>query len=217
MVAETRGLCIYYGETSALTDVDFGICEGEFVAIVGPSGSGKSTLILALAGLESPSLGSVVVEGHDLTRMQYSLRNRLRLTTVGLVFQNADLIPELSLQENVALPLEIAGRHRKAALEQAGRSLAAMGLDQKVVSRSAGMVSGGEQQRAAIARALANEPRLLLADEPTAALDAANRAIVVELFIKAAQGGAAVVVATHDAEVASVADRVVHMRDGVLG
>lgn len=216
LAVATEALTVTYGEETAVEGATFSAELGEFVVLMGPSGSGKSTLLLAMAGLQTVTRGRVEVAGRDLWTMSSKERTRFRLLEIGLVFQSADLVPELSLLDNVALPIEIAGSSRSRSVAMARASLEVLQIEDSTMNRSAGSVSGGQQQRAAIARALANRPPLVLADEPTGALDSATRNQVVSVLLEHARGGAAVIVATHDPEVASAADRVVNIRDGVL-
>jgi putative ABC transport system ATP-binding protein len=207
---------VRFGETVALARLSLAVAQGEMVALMGVSGSGKSTLLNSVAGLQPPTSGRVLVGGKDVWAASARERTAARLRRVGLVFQDSDLIPELSLLENVALPMEIAGSRRSEALERALVILTAVGLDEATVGRRSGAVSGGQQQRAAVARALAHEPTVVLADEPTGALDANSRKRVVEVFREATERGAAAIIATHDPEIADSSDRVLHLRDGAL-
>jgi len=207
---------VSFAGARAVAAVSLSIAPGETVALMGPSGSGKSTLLLALAGLQPINGGTVSVHGQHVWNLTARQRSALRLHTVGMVFQSADLIPELSLVDNVALPIEVAGAARRESLRRATTALEALGLDVPTMGRCAGEVSGGQQQRAAIARAMANNPRLVLADEPTAALDSHARQVVMHALARHARAGNAVVIATHDTEVAQAASRVVHMRDGEI-
>src|SRR5262245_26363627 len=155
----------------ALRDVNLSIPEGEFVAIVGPSGSGKSTLLNLLAGLDSPNTGRVLVGGRDIALLRDKARSDLRLREIGFVFQNFNLFPTFTAEENVAWPLEFLGIRWREACRRAQDALAQVGLSPAVARRGPAQLSGGEQQRVAIARALVTEPRLILADEPTGNLD----------------------------------------------
>ena len=197
----------------ALRGASLSVEEGEFVALTGPSGSGKTTLLNIVAGLDRPTRGRAVVLGRDLSRMGEDELARFRLENVGVVFQFYNLLEELTCVENVALPLIAAGVPAGEALERAARLLERVGLSHRLRARPASM-SGGEQQRAAVARALVTSPRLLLADEPTGNLDSASKRGVMELLRGAADEGRTVLVVTHDPEVASYADRVLRVRDG---
>ena len=200
-------------EVHALREVDLTVEPGRMVAVMGPSGSGKSTLRTIAGALETPTAGEVLVGGHPLGPMSRDDRARLRRRAIGYVFQDFNLLPGLTAAENVALPLELdglsAGKARTAGL----RALAELGLADRA-SRFPDQLSGGERQRVAIARAVVGDRRLLLADEPTGALDSANGEAVMRLILTACKRGLGAVVVTHDAQLASWADRVVFIRDG---
>src|SRR5579859_2116146 len=200
------------GPVNILRGVDFSVVPGERVAVVGPSGCGKSSLIAVAAGLERPTKGDVRLLGEDLGRLSEDRRARLRRGRVSLVFQAFHLLPNMTAEENVSTPLEIAGERRAAAM--ARDWLGRVGLTSRA-RHYPHQLSGGEQQRVALARALAASPSLLFADEPTGNLDAANAAAVTELmFYLVAQTGAAMVMVTHDDALAARADRVARMFDG---
>ncbi len=215
-IVEVSGLTVTYGDEVALSGVSLEASPGEFLVLMGPSGSGKSTLLHALAGLQRPSSGGVRIGGTDLWASTVQQRTAFRLERIGLVFQTSDLVPELSLLDNVALPMELAGASRRESLARAALALDDLGIDQSTMRRGAGSVSGGQQQRAAVARALANRPELVLADEPTGALDAESRRKVLTGLANHAKRGGVVIVATHDSEVVEYGTRVIHVRDGVL-
>ncbi|WKW12667.1 ABC transporter ATP-binding protein [Pseudogemmatithrix spongiicola] len=199
---------------AVLRDVSFDIPEGAFVAIVGPSGSGKTTLLGLLAGLDQPTRGAVLLDGVDLTRLDEDARARLRGEKVGFIFQSFQLIPTLTAQENVQVPLELQGR--SDAGEKARDLLSRVGLGDRL-DHFPSQLSGGEQQRVAIARAFANEPKILFADEPTGNLDGATGAKIVALLDQLNQeSGATVVIVTHDLSLAEHAQRVIRLRDGVV-
>ena len=200
-------------ETVALNDISLTIGAGEFVAIMGPSGCGKSTLLNLVAGLDVPSEGEVVVAGEPLTGMDESALARMRRRHIGIVFQFFNLLEGMSVLENVTLPAVIAGTGRKRAESRARDLLDLLGLADKAKS-APGVLSGGQRQRLAIARALANAPTLLLADEPTGALDSDGGKEVLELFRRLHAGGQSILLVTHDESVAAPATRIVHMRDG---
>jgi len=200
------------GPVEILRGLDVRVGKGERVALVGPSGSGKSSLIAVAAGLEQPSGGSVELFGQDLARLDEDGRARLRRGQVSLVFQSFHLLPNMTAEENVAAPLEIAGA--RDATETARAWLERVGLAGRA-RHYPHQLSGGEQQRVALARALAPRPSLLFADEPTGNLDAVNAAHVADLmFDLVAETGAALVLVTHDETLAARADRAVRLRDG---
>jgi lipoprotein-releasing system ATP-binding protein len=189
---------------------------GEAVALVGPSGAGKSTLLHIAGLLETPDSGRVIVSGHDCSGMSDLERTRVRRGTMGFIYQFHQLLPEFSALENVLMPQLILGRDRRKAEERAQELLASLGLAQRVSHRPAEM-SGGEQQRTAIARALANNPRLILADEPTGNLDPHTAEHVFDSLISLIRGsGVAALIATHNFELARSMDRVLRLEDGVL-
>jgi putative ABC transport system ATP-binding protein len=201
-------------EVLALAGVSLSVDEGSMVAVMGPSGSGKSTLLTIAGTLEQPTSGQVTVEGRELRGMSRNEKARLRRRTIGYVFQDFNLLPGLTAAENVALPLELdglrAGRARAVGLS----ALEQMGLADRA-SAYPDQLSGGERQRVAIARAIVGERRLLLADEPSGALDSANAEAVLRLMHDACKnGGMAAVVVTHDAQLATWADRTMFLRDG---
>jgi putative ABC transport system ATP-binding protein len=199
----------------ALRRVDLTIEAGEFVAITGPSGCGKSTLLNLIAGLDSPSDGEIVLAGIPLTDRDENERARIRRAHIGIVFQFFNLLEEMSVLDNVALSAAIAGASRRQAETRARDLLDLLGLGDKAPEMP-GVLSGGQRQRLAIARALANEPTVLLADEPTGALDSEGGREVLELFRRLHVGGQTILLVTHDAHVAEGAQRIVAMRDGRL-
>src|SRR5271156_5079315 len=197
----------------ALRGANLVVPSGDFVALMGPSGCGKSTLLNLVAGLEVPDEGEITVAGELVTGRTEDELARMRRSHVGLVFQFFNLLEGMTVLENVALPAIIAGRKRKMAETRARDLLDLLGIGDKA-SAVPGVLSGGQRQRLAIARALANDPTLLLADEPTGALDSAGGAEVIELMRRLHRGGQTIVMVTHDPEVASAASRIVRMRDG---
>jgi putative ABC transport system ATP-binding protein len=202
------------GEVRALRDVSLRIGPGEFVGLMGPSGCGKSTLLHVAGGLEEPSSGHVRVNGVDLATLDRAAQAKVRRREVGYVFQKLNLIPSLTAIENVMLPLEVDGMHHRAARVEAGAALALVGLAGPC-DRFPDDFSGGQQQRIAIARALVGDRAVLLADEPTGALDTMNADSIIELLVRvSSETGAAVVLVTHEPRFASWADRVVFLRDG---
>jgi putative ABC transport system ATP-binding protein len=200
-------------EVHAIRQVDVSVAPGELVAIMGPSGSGKSTLLTIAGTLEDPTSGHVAIGGTDVAGMSRNDKARLRRRAIGYVFQDFNLLPGLTAAENVALPLELDGTRARAAQRTGLAALDELGLGDRA-SRYPDELSGGERQRVAIARAVVGDRRLLLADEPTGALDSANGEGVMRLLRAACRRGVAGVVVTHEAQLASWADRVVFLRDG---
>jgi len=200
-------------EVHALRDVDLQVEAGELVAVMGPSGSGKSTLLTIAGTLEEPTSGEVAVAGREVSQMSRNDRARLRRHSVGYVFQDFNLLAGLTAVENVALPLELDGVGARSACTSGLEALELMDLSEQA-DRYPDELSGGERQRVAIARAVVGERRVVLADEPTGALDSVNGEAVMRLLRTACQRGVAGIVVTHDAQLASWADRVVFLRDG---
>ncbi|HET8770388.1 MAG TPA: ABC transporter ATP-binding protein [Gemmatimonadaceae bacterium] len=199
---------------AVLRDVSFDVDQGAFVAIVGPSGSGKTTLLGLLAGLDTPTGGTVLLDGADLTRLDEDARARLRGEKVGFIFQSFQLIPTLTAAENVQVPLELRGD--SDAVERAQGLLKRVGLGDRM-RHFPNQLSGGEQQRVAIARAFVNQPRILFADEPTGNLDGATGARIVALLDELnRESGATVVIVTHDLTLAEHAKRIIRLQDGVV-
>ncbi|MCK4471446.1 MAG: ABC transporter ATP-binding protein [Anaerolineae bacterium] len=218
-VIETRNLLKTYRAdrvaVEALRGVDLRVAPGEFVAVMGPSGCGKSTLLHLLGGLDRPTAGEVVVAGQRLDALSESARAVMRRETVGFVFQAYNLIPNLTVADNVDLPGLLAGHPSTEVAARREELLEALGLADKDRAFP-GELSGGQQQRAAIARALVNRPAVLLADEPTGNLDSRSGAEVLALLRRFHADGQTTVLVTHDAKVASFAGRVIFMRDGQL-
>ncbi|MBK6942431.1 MAG: ABC transporter ATP-binding protein [Planctomycetes bacterium] len=199
-----------------LDDVSFSVARGEVVALLGRSGSGKSTLIHLAAGIDVPTRGRIHFDGADLTALHDAQRTRLRRDAIGLVFQFFHLLPHLSVLENVVLPASIAGAPSAPAVAAARKLLDRVGLLAREHA-PAGVLSGGEQQRVALCRALVRGPRLVLADEPTGNLDDRNAAIVMDLLFELVQdSGAALLFVTHDRDLAARADRVLTLHSGRL-
>ena len=197
-----------------LRDIHVNIGRGQAVGLLGPSGSGKSTLLMVMTGLERADSGSVVVAGEDLQKLSEDDLARFRGKNIGIVFQAFHLIPTMTALENVAIPLELAGR--RDAFDAARDGLAAVGLAERVLHYP-GQLSGGEQQRVALARAFAAQPKLLLADEPTGNLDTGTGRLVIELlFGLSARHGTTLLLITHDRDLARRCNRIVHMADGQI-
>jgi len=217
IVVELRCVSKFYGtgpaRVQALHDVDLSVEAGSMVAVMGQSGSGKTTLLTIAGSLEDPTSGEVLVGGTSLATMSRNGRARLRRRSIGYVFQDFNLLAGLTAAENVALPLELDGLPARKARRVGLAALEELGLGEQA-SRFPDELSGGEQQRVAIARAVVGERRLILADEPTGALDSVNGEAVMRLVRAASRRGVAAVVVTHDAQLASWADRVVFLHDG---
>lgn len=214
---EMHGVTRQFGSghtaVAALTDVSVALAAGEMVAVMGPSGSGKTTLLSLAGGLDRPTSGVVLVEGTDLGSLSYAELARLRRNRIGYVFQQFNLVDGLTAVENVSLPLELDGVHRRQAHELALRALEAVEL-RDLADRFPEELSGGEQQRVAIARAIVGDRVLLLADEPTGALDSMTGETVLSMMRRHCDSGGAAVLVTHDARFAAWADRIVFVRDG---
>jgi len=193
--------------------VDLAIAPGEFVAIMGPSGSGKSTLMNMIGCLDTPTSGTYHCDGVDIASLDAEERAQLRLRKVGFVFQGFNLLPRMSALENVAMPMSYTDMARDERMHRAHAALDSVGLGERARHRP-GELSGGQQQRVAIARALINRPPILLADEPTGALDSEGGQEVMELFDRLHQGGQTIILVTHSDDVAATAERLVRMRDG---
>ena len=218
-VLQLAGVSKVYGDgptaVPALRDVDLTVARGELVAVMGPSGSGKSSLLTIAGSLEVPTAGEVLVDGTPLSGMPAKQRARLRRRAIGFVFQDFNLLAGLTAAENVAMPLELDGTSAREARVAALAALARLGVGERA-GHFPDELSGGERQRVAIARAVVGERQLLLADEPTGALDSVNSEAIMRLLREACHGGAAGVVVTHEAHLASWADRIVFLRDGRL-
>jgi putative ABC transport system ATP-binding protein len=197
----------------ALRGTDLEVERGEFLAVMGPSGCGKSTLLNMIAGLDVPDEGQVVVAGEDITGYDENALAIMRRRHIGIVFQFFNLLEGMTVQENVVMPALIAGNKRKVAEARARDLLDLLGIGDKA-KQAPGVLSGGQRQRLAIARALANEPTVVLADEPTGALDSEGGAEVLELFRRLHASGQTIVMVTHDDKVAAAASRLVRMKDG---
>jgi putative ABC transport system ATP-binding protein len=213
-IIETRNLVKSFGQTPALRGATLGVRTGEILAIMGPSGSGKSTLLHCMAGILTPEQGEVWYAGERLDTRSDDRRSELRRDRFGFVFQSGQLVPELTAEENVALPLLLSGTRRGPAMAAAREWFAALGLD-GLERRRSGELSGGQAQRVALARGLVGKPAVLFADEPTGSLDSMSGELVMDLLTAAArEQGSTVILVTHDARIAAYADREVIVRDG---
>jgi putative ABC transport system ATP-binding protein len=213
-IIEARNLVKSFGQTPALRGASLGVRRGEIVAVMGPSGSGKSTLLQCLAGILVPEEGQVCFDGQRLDALGDDRRSELRRDRFGFVFQSGQLVPELTAEENVALPLLLSGIRRGQATTAARKWFGTLGLD-GLERRRSGELSGGQAQRVALARGLVAGPEVLFADEPTGSLDSVSGELVMDLLTAAArEHGTTVILVTHDARVAAYADREVIVRDG---
>ena len=233
VIMRARGLEMSFGQTRALRGVDLDLLTGEVLAVTGPSGSGKSTLLHVMAGVLVPDAGSVGYHGGkasgdvsaqvaedisvNIAALDEAARSRLRLNEFGFIFQFGQLLPDLSALDNVTIPLLLAGASRRKALAQARETLGELGLSEHLDKRPT-QLSGGQAQRAAVARALVTNPRLLFADEPTGSLDSLAAERTMEVLLNSVRSrGAGLVIITHDARIAAYADREVTVRDGRIG
>ena len=233
VIMRARGLEMSFGRTHALRGVDLDLLAGEVLAVTGPSGSGKSTLLHVMAGVLVPDAGSVSYHGSkspgggatdvaediavNIAALDEAARSRLRLNEFGFIFQFGQLLPDLSALDNVTIPLLLAGTPRRRALAQAREALVELGLSEHLDKRPT-QLSGGQAQRAAVARALVTGPRILFADEPTGSLDSLAAERTMEVLLASVRSrGASLVIITHDARVAAYADREVTVRDGRIG
>jgi putative ABC transport system ATP-binding protein len=213
---EARGVVRSFGQTPALRGASVSVTAGEILAVMGPSGSGKSTLLHCLSGILAPDSGEIWFDGRRIDAMGEAGRSALRRDHFGFVFQFGQLVPELSAEENIALPLLLAGARRAAALDRARPWFERLGLD-GLEQRRSGELSGGEAQRVALARGLVAGPRVLFADEPTGSLDSLAGELVMNLLTAAVRDqGTTVVLVTHEPRVAAYADREVIVRDGTV-
>jgi putative ABC transport system ATP-binding protein len=211
-----HNLVVRFGQTLALAHTSIGLVPGEVVAVMGPSGSGKSTLLHVLAGILRPDQGEIRLGQERIDTLSDAARSRLRLKSFGFVLQFGDLVPELSLRENVELPLRLLKVSRAQAREKARSLLTELEIDD-IADRRPGQVSGGQAQRAAVARSLVHQPSVIFADEPTGALDSASGETVLDSFTELARRrSTTVLMVTHEARVASYADRTLYLRDGQL-
>jgi putative ABC transport system ATP-binding protein len=202
-------------ETKVLKGIDLDIKKGEFVAIMGKSGAGKSTLMYQISLLDLPTSGSVFVEGEDILAMNEFERTRFRLSELGYVFQDYALVPELTAEENIAIPLIMEGVPESEARVRANQVLIDIGMAGKNNNRP-NQLSGGEQQRVSIARAVAQQPKILFADEPTANLDSVSSDAVIDIFKKLHNKGQTIVMVTHEPEYTKYCDRIIFLDDGLI-
>jgi putative ABC transport system ATP-binding protein len=219
-ILHTNSLTKIYGDSTqpiyAVNGVNLAVEEGEFLAIMGPSGSGKSTLLYLLGGLDKPSSGAVWLRDADMSGLNDDALSRLRRESLGFVFQFFNLIPVLTAQENVAMPLILDGTTRAEAMKRAGEALSRVGLADRGSHRPSEL-SGGQQQRAALARALVTKPAVILADEPTGNLDSRSSDEVVQMLRQAVdEWGQTLILVTHDPRVAAYADRIIFLKDGKI-
>jgi putative ABC transport system ATP-binding protein len=215
-IVEAKGAVLSFGETPALRGANLTVARGEVLAVMGPSGSGKTTLLHCLAGILVPDAGQIWFAGTRVDTLREQERSALRRDRFGFVFQFGQLVPELSAEENVALPLLLGGMRRARALNEARSWFGRLGLAGMERHRS-GEMSGGQAQRVALARGLVAQPEVLFADEPTGSLDSLTGELVMELLTDSArQQGTTVVLVTHEPRVAAYADREVVVRDGIL-
>jgi putative ABC transport system ATP-binding protein len=211
---EARDVVLSFGQTPALRGANVSVVAGEILAVMGPSGSGKSTLLHCLAGILVPQSGEIIFEGRRIDTLGETERSALRRDRFGFVFQFGQLVPELTAEENVALPLLLGGTRRDPALKEARTWFERLGLD-GLERRRSGELSGGQAQRVALARGLVGRPQILFADEPTGSLDSLTGEQVMDLLVGAArEQGTTVILVTHEARVAAYADREVIVRDG---
>jgi putative ABC transport system ATP-binding protein len=216
VIAEARFLVLSFGENPALRGASLSVERGEIVAVMGPSGSGKSTLLHCLAGILVPDAGEVSFDGQRLDKMREAERSRLRRDRFGFVFQFGQLVPELTAEENVALPLLLGGTRRHEAIREARSWFERLDLEGLEGHRT-GEMSGGQSQRVALARGLVTHPDVLFADEPTGSLDSLSGELVMQLLTCAArEQGSTVILVTHEPRVAAYADREVIVRDGIV-
>ncbi len=215
-MVQAKGIQKYYGDLQVLKGVDLSIANGEIVSIVGPSGSGKSTLLHILGTLDKPDKGELSIDGHKINFVLDKQVAAFRNSHIGFVFQFHHLLPEFTAVENVSIPGWIAGRRKKDVADKAVTLLQSLGLGHRL-DHKPGALSGGEQQRVAVARALINDPKIIFADEPTGNLDTANAKELHQLFFNLRkQFRQTFLIVTHNEELATMSDRILHMRDGKI-
>lgn len=216
IILKARGLRKTFGKSLVIHDVDVDLKQGEILAIMGPSGSGKSTLLHCLAGIIDSDGGSIVYNERDITKLSQSDRTKLRRTDFGFIFQFGELVPELPVIDNVALPLLLRGVKKKEAYRISGEWLDIVGVSH-IMQDFPHTISGGETQRVAIARAMAMDPKIIFADEPTGSLDSTNATKVMKLFVELADKyDKSIVFVTHSKELTAYARRVIMLRDGLI-
>lgn len=202
-------------QTTVLKGIDLHIKKAEFVAIMGRSGAGKSTLLYQISLLDTPTSGTIMIDGIDASKLSEKQRTLFRLHHLGYVFQDYAIVPELNALENVAIPLLMKGWRKKYAYEKASQALTQVGLEHRLKNLPS-QLSGGEQQRVSIARAIAHDPKIIFADEPTANLDSDTSAIVLDIFLDLHKKGQTIVMVTHEEEYGNFANRIIRMIDGSL-
>ncbi len=202
-------------DQTVLNDVSLKINDGEFLMIIGRSGAGKSTLLYQLGLLDHPTSGTILLENRDMTALSQKERTYIRLTELGYIFQDYALVPELTASENIMAPLLMKGNTKKEALHKALQALVKVGIGTKL-NNLPSQLSGGEQQRVSVARAIADKPKIVFADEPTANLDSESAQKIIDLFVDLNRGGQTIVMVTHEEEYTKLADRVVTLRDGKI-
>ena len=202
-------------ETKVLKGIDLDVESGEFISIMGRSGAGKSTLLYQMSLLDQPSSGEIIVDGNDVLAMSSQERTLFRMSNLGYVLQDYALLPELTAMENVALPLLMQDISQKEAYKKAAESLARVGLEKRL-NNLPSKLSGGEQQRVSIARAISHNPKIIFADEPTANLDNESSRVIMDIFKELHKGGQTIIMVTHEPEYSKIAERVIHLDDGKI-